>query len=243
MVAHWRVCGAGVSAARRQAGRLHHNQKAGGTPAPQPEGRRDACTTTRTQAGRLHHKLFRDKSLPAIRAMAMPRENDEPEANRSIRDRLAIALVGAIVLAAAFLAGREFAPARPEGLAHDREEIRGFLESYFRVWSAGDMVAYRSHFDPSAQVALLDQGRVAVVAELDPFMEKEEKLRRETTVPMRERMVSFTADADETTAHVTAQWELKKGDDITTGVDRFTLVRDRQGTWKILFLAFYQRSK
>jgi hypothetical protein len=170
----------------------------------------------------------------------MPRENDETGASRSNRERLAIVLVGAMVLAAAFFAGREFAPARPAGLAN--EDIRGFLESYFGDWSAGDMVAFRSHFDPSAQIALLDRGQVAFVAELDPFVEKEEKLRRETTVPMLEHMASYTADADDTTAHVTAQWELHKGGEITTGVDRFTLVRDRQGKWKILFLTFYQRT-
>ena len=54
-------------------------------------------------------------------------------------------------------------------------------------------------------------------------------------------MTTFTAEADAAAAQATAGWELQKGGQKITGVDRFTLVRDPQGQWKILFLVFYQR--
>jgi hypothetical protein len=122
-----------------------------------------------------------------------------------------------------------------------QEDIRPFLESYFGTWSAGDMTAYRAHFDPSARIAMVERGEIVYITELDPFVAEQSKLIRESTVPMVERMTTFTAESDAAAAQATAGWELQKGGQTITGVDRFTLIRDPQGQWKILFLVFYGR--
>ena len=128
---------------------------------------------------------------------------------------------------------RRAEPAQPD--------IRPFLESYFGTWSAGDMAAYRAHFDPAAQIAMAERGEIVWVEERDPFVAEQAKLIRESPVPMVERMTTFTAEADAAAAQATAGWELQKGGRTITGVDRFTLIRDPQGQWKILFLVFYGR--
>ena len=57
-------------------------------------------------------------------------------------------------------------------------------------------------------------------------------------------MTSFTADEDERAATVVAQWELTRGTgdgkEVERGVDRFTLMRDGRGKWKIAALVFYE---
>jgi hypothetical protein len=121
------------------------------------------------------------------------------------------------------------------------QDIRPFLESYFGTWSAGDMAAYRAHFDPAAQIAMVERGEVVDIAELDPFVAGQAKLIRAAAVPMVERMTTFTVESDAAAAQATAGWELQKGGQTITGVDRFTLIRDPQGQWKILFLVFYGR--
>ena len=56
-----------------------------------------------------------------------------------------------------------------------------------------------------------------------------------------ERYLSFEAEADDRAASVTAQWELTNARGVTTGVDRFVLVKDFNGDWRIASLLFYER--
>ena len=116
-------------------------------------------------------------------------------------------------------------------------DLKPFLESYFSTWSAGDMDAYRSHFHPSAVVALVDQGHVILSMPRDEFVSSQtEAIARARMV---ERMTSFTADEDDRAASVTAKWLLEKEGAEKTGVDRFTLIRDAKGKWRIVALLFY----
>jgi hypothetical protein len=151
--------------------------------------------------------------------------------------RLKVLWLAGLVVGAAVVGGIAFHLLRP---AAPHQDIRSFLESYFSDWSAGDLAAYRSHFDPAARIALVRQGEIVYVAPLDPFLDEEASLLRASATPVVERMTTFTADADATAAQAAAGWELRKGSETTTGVDRFTLIRDPQGQWKILFLVFYQ---
>jgi hypothetical protein len=120
-----------------------------------------------------------------------------------------------------------------------REEIRRFIESYFAVWSRGDMAAYAAKFDPAAQIALVEGGKVLQMVARDPFVVNQTEATARTR--MTERMTSFAVDADKDAAQVVAQWELKRGEEKEVGVDRFTLMRDPQGQWRIVFLLFYGR--
>lgn len=123
-----------------------------------------------------------------------------------------------------------------------QREIGEFLESYFRVWSAGDVPKYQSHFDDSARIAFAQNGQVVECQELEPFIRQQAKILGAAKGSLVERMTSFHAQSDTTTAHVTAHWELTNGSEKTIGVDRFTLLRDPQGQWKILYLVFYHGS-
>jgi hypothetical protein len=131
--------------------------------------------------------------------------------------------------------------ARPK--AATEPGIERFLTAYFRDWSAGDMAAYRAHFDDSARIAFIRDGRVEWCQELDAFIREQDRILRAAEGTMRERMTSFTAENDAATALVTARWELTHRDGSTFGVDRFTLVRDPAGRWKIAALAFYHTDR
>ncbi len=123
------------------------------------------------------------------------------------------------------------------------EGIRKFTESYFAVWSAGDMAAYREHFAAAARIAYVHDSTVVKVMERDPFVDQQTEAIAKVGVKMTERMTSFSVNTDGTAAQVTADWELKRGNDISVGVDRFTLIRAPDGLWKIAFLLFYERSR
>ena len=148
--------------------------------------------------------------------------------------------LGTIVAAGAALTVY-YAPGRPNSATE--EGIRQFAESYFAVWSDGDMAAYREHFVPSAQIALVADGQVVRVVERDPFVAQQAEGIVKAGVKMTERMTSFSVNTDGTAALVTADWELRRGSQITVGVDRFTLIRDPHGLWKIAFLLFYERDR
>ena len=152
--------------------------------------------------------------------------------------RIALWLVG-LLLGAAVGGGTALWFLRRAEPAQD--DIRSFLESYFGTWSARDIAGYRSHFDPAAEIAMVEQGEIVYVVQLDPFVEEQAKLISESREPMVEWMTTFTAQADAAAAQATVGWELQKGSQTITGVDRFTLIRDPQGQWKILFLVFYGR--
>ena len=148
--------------------------------------------------------------------------------------------LGTIVAAGAALTVY-YAPGRP-GSATE-EGIRQFAESYFAVWSDGDMAAYREHFAPAAQIAFVEGGQIVRVVQRDPFVAQQAENIVKAGAKMTERMTSFSVNTDGTAAQVTADWELRRGRQITIGVDRFTLIRDPHGLWKIAFLLFYERDR
>jgi len=116
-------------------------------------------------------------------------------------------------------------------------DLRPFLESYFATWSSGDMKGYKSHFDDWATVTFIDKGKVVLAMPRDMFVDLQAQLK--TTGTKVERMTSFTADEDDAAATVTAKWLLENGREKVTGVDRFTLIRSSDGSWKIISLLFY----
>jgi hypothetical protein len=151
-----------------------------------------------------------------------------------------ILATGAVVCALAALSAY-YVTSRPGQLTE--EGIRKFTESYFTVWSNGDMAAYREHFAAAARIAYVQDRAVVKVMERDPFVDQQAEAIAKAGVKMIERMTSFSVDTDGTGAQVTADWELKRGNEITVGVDRFTLIRAPDGLWKIVFLLFYERAR
>lgn len=127
----------------------------------------------------------------------------------------------------------------PAKKAPREDQIHSFIESYFRDWSAGDVEGYKNHFDPAATIVYAENGAVVRSTRRDPFVAEQAAYLKEVPGQVVERMTSFTAEADDAAAQVTAQWELRKPGEIETGVDRFTLLRDAAGNWKIVTLVFY----
>jgi len=121
--------------------------------------------------------------------------------------------------------------------------LEKFLESYFATWSAGDMKAYGEHFHEYAVVTVLRDGRAAPWTARDRFVDGQRVIRERSAERIVERMTSYVADIDAHAATVVAQWELTRGAGVdahvTRGVDRFTLVKNEAGEWRIVALVFY----
>jgi ketosteroid isomerase-like protein len=154
--------------------------------------------------------------------------------------RLGPLLVAAAALAAACSRGasREepvCPPARPEA----SPELRAFLESYFASWSRGDMQGYADHFLGDAVVMYVADGEVRSSMELAPFIEQQAAMQAEEESRAEERMTGLVADEDGHAATATVDWVLERGEMTQRGVDRFTLVRDAEGGFKIATLVFY----
>lgn len=118
-------------------------------------------------------------------------------------------------------------------------DLHPFLTSYFAAWSAGDMKAYETHFHKSARIYYVNpQRQVTLNTNLKTFISHQISILAKGH--MTERMVHFSGDVDERAASLSVKWELSKGNRVTTGIDRFTLIRDPSGRWKILALLFYE---
>ena len=116
-------------------------------------------------------------------------------------------------------------------------DVEQFVRDYFDTWSSGDMGQYRSMFHEKAKIMLSINGRVFLSMERDEFvdMQARELARRS----MIEHLTDLKVNEDAVAATAIASWLLDDQGSFTTGVDRFTLIRDEQGEWKILFLLFY----
>jgi hypothetical protein len=123
------------------------------------------------------------------------------------------------------------------------EGVEGFLTTYFATWSAGNMSGYADHFHPSAVITVVRNGHIAAWTARDRFVSQQVEARERSGGTSVERMLSYESSVDEYAATAVAEWELRKGSGvdatITRGIDRFTLMRDEQGAWKIVALVFY----
>ena len=95
---------------------------------------------------------------------------------------------------------------------------------------------------PGDIVAPLRNGILAPWTTRQRFVDQQRMLR-ERGGRAEERLLSFVADSDAQAATIVAAWELVKGAgpdrNISRGVDRFTLIKNDEGAWKIASLVFY----
>jgi hypothetical protein len=124
--------------------------------------------------------------------------------------------------------------------AQASDDLKKFLDTYFSTWSAQDMKGYQSHFHANAQVIYVQEGRVTSALGREAFIEQQTLCHQSANVRMTEKMTSCDVLEDEKAASVSARWELKKGDKAVTGTDRYTVIRDPAGEWKIVSLVFYE---
>ncbi|MCZ7647282.1 MAG: nuclear transport factor 2 family protein [Planctomycetota bacterium] len=135
-------------------------------------------------------------------------------------------------------AGEAPAPAGMQVQASDA--LAAFLKSYFQSWSDGNMAAYRAHFHPQARICFVNAGKVLYALDAEEFLAQQEKLVKESKVPMEERILKSVVQEDAQAASAVVHWELLKGEQRSTGVDRFTLMRSAEGPWTITSLMFYK---
>ena len=130
---------------------------------------------------------------------------------------------------------------RTGGTRDASPDLEPFLRSYFATWSAGDMEGYKEHFHPKAVITFVKDGKVVSSLRRDVFVARQAAVLASKEVKPVERMTSFTADEDDQAATVVARWELTRGGagEVERGVDRFTLIRDARGRWRIAALVFY----
>ncbi len=153
-------------------------------------------------------------------------------------------LIGLVTAACVFTVaycGSDQKPAREESSGSEIRQaswdLEQFLESYFSSWSQGDIEGYRAHFHEGALIAMVSHGKIVLSMGRDEFVELQ--ARELACRNMIERLTSFEADEDHISATVRAHWLLEEGRRTTTGVDRFTLIRNAQRQWKIIALLFY----
>ena len=143
------------------------------------------------------------------------------------------------VLLTVFLSCTSPTPPPQRGTQALSPDLEPFLASYFATWSAGDMRGYKGHFHKDAVITFVEDGEVKSSLRRDRFVMLQAAARSRDGTPAVERMTSFTADEDGRAATVVAQWELTKGVETSRGVDRFTLIRDERGRWRIVALVYY----
>jgi len=121
--------------------------------------------------------------------------------------------------------------------ARGTSDVEDFIKEYFDIWSSGDMEQYRLMFHENARIMMSINGRIYLSLGRDEFvdMQARELARRS----MIEHMTDLKVHVDSRAATATAAWLLDDQGTFTTGIDRFTLIRDEQGNWKIIFLLFY----
>ncbi len=117
------------------------------------------------------------------------------------------------------------------------DDLELFLKGYFSSWSSGDMLGYRACFHDAAVISSVSDGHISFALGADDFVALQAKEVAERT--MTERMVLFTADRDGIAAGAKVEWLLEEGDQTISGIDRFTLIRDAGGNWRIISLLFY----
>jgi hypothetical protein len=149
---------------------------------------------------------------------------------------------------------REFVPevlvawndsgAEGAGSASDRgetdsrdKEVRRFIETYFRTWSAGEMDKYAACFHPEAVIQFIDKGQIRT--QLAPQFLAEQR-RYQGQSKSVEMPLSAEVRFEEMLARAVVRWKLLgSGGRTKYGYDHFTLI-PQEGGWKIVNLVFYE---
>lgn len=154
---------------------------------------------------------------------------------KSWRNSLLLALSAAALMLGACAVS---APQRHAEARTGDADIHRFLDAYFAAWSAADFERYRSLFHPQARITFLQHGSVRGDWSLDAFIEVQRKVQVHPLAT--ERSTSRTLLRDGQGATVVVGYALKRpGRPTQRGIDRFTLMRQSDGSWRILSLTFY----
>ena len=148
-----------------------------------------------------------------------------------------MAMAGVLFFMGLACAGQKSSSAYPP-------DLEPFLKSYFSSWSAGNFKAYEAHFHRNARIYYVNSQRsIEMDSDLKTFIAQQIEVRANASARLSEKMTKFSGNVDDRAASLETKWELLNGSSKRTGIDRFTLIRDESGKWKILSLLFYEDKK
>ncbi|HEV3342919.1 MAG TPA: nuclear transport factor 2 family protein [Pirellulales bacterium] len=119
-----------------------------------------------------------------------------------------------------------------------REEVKRFVEGYFRSWSKQDMAAYGDCFARQACIQFIDaRGEVHTSAK-DDFVAGQREVHRTSPHAMVEVPQTIDIRFEARLAEAVVYWKLTAGPRTELGYDHFRLAK-QGGDWKIVNLVFY----
>ncbi len=156
------------------------------------------------------------------------KKQNSPAASGWKRTATASLLLNAVLLGVLFI---------PSMRGGGRGDIDGFLDTYFRTWSAADMRGYEACFHPSAVIFYISGDAVPRPVLLGPFIQGQAGVHANASEPLREIPLSKQIEIDGNVARALVRWKLFRGEEEKTGTDYFTLLRTKTG-WRIINLVF-----
>jgi len=130
----------------------------------------------------------------------------------------------------------------PTAEASAREqEVKAFVERYFKVWSDQDMDAYDDCFMTDASIQYIDQRGQLFTTPRQRFVASQREIHRRSAVRSVEVPETIEIRFEQQFARAVVYWKLTAGTRVQKGYDHFTLKRD-DGRWRIVNLLFYSTS-
>lgn len=143
-------------------------------------------------------------------------------------------------VAAAAAATATAAQAAPEASARE-QDVKAFIEHYFKCWSDQDMDAYDDCFMTDACIQYVDDQGQLFTTPRQRFVASQREVHRRSSVRSVEVPETIEIRFEQKLARVVAYWRLNAGSRIQKGYDHFTLIQER-GKWRIVNLLFYATS-
>jgi pyroglutamyl-peptidase len=123
--------------------------------------------------------------------------------------------------------------------APEDQDVKQFIEGYFRSWSNQDMKTYGECFLPKACIQHIDSNGQMTSSFRDQFVASQREYLRTAAQRAIEVPESIDVRIESKLARAVVYWKLTAGSSTVFGYDHFTLLKQK-GSWKIVNLVFYE---
>ncbi len=121
------------------------------------------------------------------------------------------------------------------------QEVKTFVEHYFKVWSDQDMDGYDDCFMTDACIQYIDGQGQLFTTPRQRFVASQREIHRRSSTRSIEVPETIEIRFEQKIARAVVYWKLTSGARIQKGYDHFTLKQER-GQWRIVNLLFYSTS-
>ena len=121
--------------------------------------------------------------------------------------------------------------------ADEKKEIEDIVDSYFKIWSKGDIQNYSNLFHPTAIIQFKDKSGKIYTESLLPFIESQRLSQNGIPELFTEVPTNKKIEAGREVSFARVSWRLNGKGKMVTGWDYFIFVRQKDG-WKIQYLLF-----